>query len=237
MPDPAPSEAPCVEPAGGGRLLFLASASPRRRKLLEEAGFAPVVISSGVDDAELCPGARSSPEEWATSLAFLKASAAVAGSAAEGARPIDEKAVVLGADTVVVKGDEVMGKPTDADDARRIVRALAGGEHRVITGVAVVRAGPGGVQVAWRDLLCDAATVRVGPIDAGEIERYVESGAWEGKAGGYNLSERLEAGWPIEFEGDPGTIMGLPMRRLGPMLARLLSGVEVRSRGAVPGGS
>lgn len=69
-------------------------------------------------------------------------------------------------------------------------------------------------------LFTDTARVRVGRIPIAEIESYVASGQWRGKAGAYNLAERLAAGWPIEYEGDPATIMGLPMRRLTRCLAR-----------------
>jgi septum formation protein len=69
-------------------------------------------------------------------------------------------------------------------------------------------------------MFTDRATVRLGRIAPPEIDGYVASGQWRGKAGAYNLAERLEAGWPITYEGDPGTIMGLPMRRLAPLLRR-----------------
>jgi predicted house-cleaning NTP pyrophosphatase (Maf/HAM1 superfamily) len=66
--------------------------------------------------------------------------------------------------------------------------------------------------------------VRVGHIPDLEIEWYLASGQWRGKAGAYNLSERLTAGWPIEYDGDPGTIMGLPMRKLTGRLAAFVAG-------------
>jgi predicted house-cleaning NTP pyrophosphatase (Maf/HAM1 superfamily) len=61
----------------------------------------------------------------------------------------------------------------------------------------------------------------MGDVSDGVIDAYVASGAWQGKAGGYNLNERLEAGWPLEFFGDPSTIMGLPMRAILAALRRL----------------
>lgn len=197
------------------RRLLLASRSPRRRKLLSEHGFAHEVIESGVDDSCLAPG-RVSAEQWVLALAHLKARAglaslAVSDGAADG--------VLLAADTVVVKGDELIGQPRDASDARRIIRTLSNGEHRVLTGVAIAS----GDDVRW---LLDAAEVRVGDIGDARIDKYVDSGDWRGKAGGYNLAERLEAGWPIEFVGDATSIMGLPMQRLAPMLTELLGGVE-----------
>ena len=68
----------------------------------------------------------------------------------------------------------------------------------------------------------DATLVRIGALPESDLESYVNSGAWSGKSGGYNLSDRIEAGWDIEFEGDPTTVMGLPMGRLVPELEKIL---------------
>lgn len=190
--------------------LFLASKSPRRADLLRRHGFAFEQVSSGVDDALLVKGAVT-PAEWVAALAHLKARA---GARSLGAR--SGEGVVLGSDTVVVKNGRVIGQPVDADDARRIIESLQRGEHEVVTGVALLAPGRG------RVLFTDAARVRVGDIGAERVEWYVSSGAWAGKAGAYNLEERLADGWPIEYEGDPGTIMGLPMARLAPVLRRVL---------------
>lgn len=67
----------------------------------------------------------------------------------------------------------------------------------------------------------DSTIVSMGMPSDSELGAYLDSGSWKGKAGGYNLSERIDAGWPIEFEGDPTTVMGLPMRRLIPLLEEL----------------
>jgi septum formation protein len=150
-------------------------------------------------------------------LAYLKAAAA--HKSTDTRRLAPGELVVLGADTVVVKrsGDETefIGQPRDAADAERILRRLANGEHEVVTGVALVDAATG-----RRDLFCDRATVRVGAISEDTLAAYLASGEWAGKAGAYNLAERIEAGWPIEFDGDPATIMGLPMRMLPDRLRR-----------------
>ena len=95
------------------------------------------------------------------------------------------------------------------DDARRMLLTMRDADHEVYTGVALLDARTG-----MRDLYVDRAIVHVGHISDEAIEEYVASGQWRGKAGAYNLAERLSAGWPITFEGDPGTIMGLPMRTL-----------------------
>jgi septum formation protein len=192
-----------------GRVLprvLLASRSPRRRRMLTERGIEHTAVISGVDDSELVRGGVTAAE-WVAALAYFKAAAAHEQLDAAAFAP--GELVVLGADTVVRKGDRIIGQPVDAADAERIVRLLQNGEHDVLTGVAFIDAGTG-----KRDMWVDRSRVRVGEIGDERIGAYLVSTDWRGKAGAYNLSERLEAGWPIEFEGDPGTIMGLPMERL-----------------------
>lgn len=190
--------------------VVLASQSPRRRRLLEEYGIAHGTVASGVDDGLLVRGGVT-PSEWVAALAYFKAASARERLSLPGVAAGD--VVILGADTVVRKGDRIIGQPADAADAERIVRTLENGSHDVLTGVAFVDAATG-----RRDMWVDRATVRVGEIGGERISAYVATGGWRGKAGAYNLSERLADGWPIEYDGDPGTIMGLPMRRLTPRL-------------------
>lgn len=185
-------------------LVLLASRSPRRVELLTQAGIDFVVAQPTLNDADLDPGSRSA-DQWVAAMAYLKAAAAIRQKlyvSASADRPVG---VVLGADTVVADGAEIIGQPRDEADARRIIRKLADAEHDVLTGVAMLCPRTG-----RRELFIDRATVRVGEIDERAIEEYVASGQWRGKAGAYNLAERIAAGWPISFDGDPGTIMGLP---------------------------
>lgn len=198
----------------GGSLprVLLASQSPRRRRMLTEHGIEHTAVISGVDDSELVRGGVTATE-WVAALAYFKAAAAHERLDPAGFAP--GELVVLGADTVVRKGDRIIGQPVDAADAERIVRLLQNGEHDVLTGVAFIDAASG-----KRDMWVDRSRVRVGEIGDERIGTYVAGTDWRGKAGAYNLSERLEAGWPIEFEGDAGTIMGLPMNRLVDRLAR-----------------
>lgn len=189
--------------------LVLASKSPRRRELLSEHGFAHEVISAGVDDSELVRGGTEA-EPWVISLAYLKARAGLRALAAHA-----KGALVLGADTVVSKEGDVIGQPTDADDARRIIERLSGGEHRVLTGVALLT-------TERRHLMLDVAHVRFGTLTPEQIDRYISSGDWAGKAGAYNFAERVADAWPLTCEGDPTGVMGLPMRRLTPILESLL---------------
>ncbi len=194
----------------GGRvpsrpLVLLASRSPRRRELLTRAGIEFVVAQPALDDADLDPG-ESSAEQWVAAMAYLKAATAVRQglhTSLDTARPVG---VILGADTVVSLGERIIGQPRDLADARRIIEELADAEHEVLTGVAMLCP-----RTQRREIFIDRATVRVGIITPREIDAYLATGQWRGKAGAYNLSERIAAGWPITCTGDTGTIMGLPV--------------------------
>lgn len=190
-----------------GFRLVLASVSPRRRRLLQDAGFPHEVVSPCIDDGELTPAPGIDPRRWAMSLSYLKARSARRRMDAA----FDARTVLLAADTVVVKAREIIGQPRDEADARRILARLSDGSHEVITGVTMLR-GP------RRWMFADSARVTVGELSAPLVEPYIASGEWRGKAGGYNLMERIDAGWPITFTGDPSTIMGLPMGLLTPRL-------------------
>ncbi|MCA9273122.1 MAG: Maf family protein [Phycisphaerales bacterium] len=184
--------------------LVLASQSPRRRQLLTQAGYAFTVPTRLVDDGRLISGAVS-PGDWVMALAYLKAAGASGG--------IGPGSVVLGADTVCVGEDELIGQPRDAAHAEAILRSFIGREHAVVTGVALLNPETG-----ERELMLDEAVVRWGDVSDEEIASYIDTGQWRGKAGAYNLRERLEAGWAIEYRGDATSIMGLPMDLLNEKL-------------------
>ncbi|KAA0215200.1 MAG: septum formation protein Maf [Leptolyngbya sp. PLA3] len=189
----------------------LASRSPRRRELLTSHGVRHEVIDADIDDAELAPGDRD-PRSWVMALAYLKAQAGALGS--RDAMLLDGT-VFLGADTVCVKDGQIIGQPADEADARRILHLFRDTDHEVLTGVALLDTRTG-----QRDMFVDVARVHVGHVSDQQIEDYLASGHWRGKAGAYNLSERLEAGWPITYQGDPTSIMGLPMEALTARLSR-----------------
>jgi septum formation protein len=192
--------------------LWLASRSERRRRLLDAAGVPVRIRPAGVDDGRLRPGRAPAPH-WVMSLAYFKARWVADALAAD---PDGPDGTVLGADTVCVHGGVILGQPAGDDDARGMLRALRASTHVTMTGVCFITCDD---RRRW--LLVDRAVVRFGALDDDEIDRYVAAGAWKGKAGGYNLQERVDAGWPIVCEGDPATVMGLPMRRLEPWLAGL----------------
>jgi septum formation protein len=199
--------------------MLLASRSPRRRSLLEQAGIPHFADDPGVDDGLLRPGAVP-PTHWVASLAYLKAAAGLA-------RRPDHQGLVLGADTVCVAEGRILGQPRDEADAERMLRMFEGRSHDVLTGIALLVPGADGR--TSRHLFTDAAVVRVSSLGPRRIGEYLATGRWRGKAGAYNLEDRLAAGWPIEFDGDPTTVVGLPMRRLIPRLRRL--GVDVAPAG------
>jgi len=189
--------------------LILASTSPRRRQLLTEHGYAHEATKPPVDDGQLGRG-RVSAAGWVASLAWLKARAVWDGLSTT----TRAGAIVLAADTIVHKNGEILGQPTDHDDARRIVSTLVEGEHLVLTGVCLIGEGE-------RTWFVDRSAVRVGTVTPRQIESYLDTNGWRGKAGGYNLHERIADGWPIEYQGDDTSIMGLPMSRLKAELDRI----------------
>lgn len=204
--------------------LLLASRSPRRRSLLTEAGFSHQVCSPGFEDGPLRPGAVS-PSQWVASLAKLKAWAGTQTSEAS-ALLATRDVVVLGADTACVMDGTLIGTPVDANEAAHMVRAFANREHEVVTGVAIVRCTRGMTGTAKRNesvaisrtMFADVARVRMGAMSERELEAYIASNLWQGKAGGYNIAERIANGWDISFTGDQTSIMGLPMLRVPRML-------------------
>lgn len=196
---------PTISPRKFPRV-HLASQSPRRRELLSSHGVEHDASHPGIDDGLLTQG-NVSAREWVASLAYLKAAAGARSGA---------KGPVLGADTVCVKDGDLLGQPADEADARRMIQLLENCSHEVVTGVALFWPDSG-----RREIFVDEAVVHVGDIGEARIDEYLCTGQWQGKAGAYNLSERIEAGWPITYEGDPSTVMGLPMIALLRRLERI----------------
>lgn len=198
--------------------IWLASASPRRRMLLLEAGFGVIVEPSDLDDGRLKRG-DVSPGAWVMALAWFKAR-----RVAERILPstafvqAESNRFVLAADTICVHEGRLLGQPGDAIEARGMMELMRDSTHTTLTGVCLFDPDPG-----RRFITFDEATVKMGAISDAAIEEYIGSGHWRGKAGAYNLSERIEAGWPIQCLGDPTTVMGLPMRKLPEWIERFRS--------------
>jgi septum formation protein len=176
--------------------LVLASGSPRRSQLLERAGVSFEVLPPGIEELEQ---AGEAPEALVVRLAREKA---IAVARRVGGRP---RRVVLGADTLVVLGEDVLGKPRDAADAEEILGRLVGHTHRVLTGVAVVSSDA--FQV--REHLV-ASRVRMRPAGRDEIRRYVATGEPLDKAGAYAAQGRGRD-FIEEIVGSESNVIGLPV--------------------------
>ncbi|MBM3999198.1 MAG: septum formation protein Maf [Planctomycetes bacterium] len=181
--------------------LILASESPRRRDLMREAGYSFTVVAPR-PGLESGPRDGESPEDLVARLASAKA--------AEVATRIP-RGLVIACDTVVACRGRILGKPRDADDARRMLGDLSGREQRVVSGLCLHGVPSGQVRVE-----VDVARLRMARLDESAIEDYVRSGLWEGKAGGFGLQDRN--GWLEIVAGSSSSIVGLPLERLARML-------------------
>lgn len=194
--------------------MILASGSPQRRAILEQLGVAFRVVVTGVDELEAGP-----PEEIAVENARRKASAAatreavgVTGGQAGGNRFTAE--TVLGVDTLVALDGRIYGKPTDREDAVMTLRELAGRSHRVVSGVCVIENGETRTAAA-------VTQVHFRPLPEAVLAWYVETGEWQGRAGGYAIQGR-GAALVRSIEGDYLNVVGLPVATLLELLPSLL---------------
>ncbi len=191
--------------------LFLASASPRRRTLLQQVGLKPTPLPQHVDEKTV---AGETPRGLVVRLAETK------GRSAE--RVLSDSpdpALIIAADTEVVLGEEVLGKPRDSDHARAMLQRLSGREHEVMTGVFICRTDNGSSAVG-----VESTCVRFRALDAATISSYVSSGEPLDKAGAYGIQGRgalLTAG----IEGSWSNVVGFPLERLPDWLKEL--GVDI----------
>lgn len=193
--------------------VVLASASPRRKQLLQDAGVkARVLVPAEKVDEALSPDELAIPAEAAKKLAEKKAGAAVQELLAAGEQGMF---AVIGADTMVVKGAEVFGKPRNLDDAKRMLRELSGCTHQVITGVSLwmLLVGEGDeVSLGYRTF-ADASAVTFKELTDEDIADYLRRGESFDKAGAYAIQGEGRA-LVERYEGALDTIIGLPVERL-----------------------
>ena len=185
--------------------LLLASTSPQRRAILEQLGLpfdvvAPRYVEHDPPDAD--------PVELVRAHARGKAESVAAE--AEG-RP------VLGVDTTVVCGRRVYAKPRDAEDAERMLEALGGATHAVVSGLCLLTPG-------WELVETETTLVRFRPLTPRDLGEYVASGEWEGRAGGYAI-QGLGAALVERIEGDYLNVVGLPAALLVRLLVERFPGV------------
>ena len=171
--------------------LILASASPRRRELLSRLNVNPAAITAA--DIDESPRKAEVPRNYARRMTREKALAIAAGDA-----------FVLSGDTVVALGRRILPKAEDEATARRCLSLLSGRRHRVLSAVALL--APDGTM---REKISETV-VRFKPLSAAEIDAYIASGEWHGKAGGYAIQGRAEAliAW---IGGSHSGVMGVPL--------------------------
>lgn len=185
--------------------LILASGSPRRKEIMGLLGLEFLVQSSEFDESLV---KEENPEDLVEELALQKA--------LEVAKDYSD-AVVVGGDTVVAVGGEILGKAKDVDEAREILNKLIGSEHEVVTGVAVVNTLTGGQLVGH-----EIARVKFRDVLEEELEEYLRAGYWQGFAGGYAIQGGAKS-WVIERPAKLGTIIGMPVS----LLVELLESVGI----------
>lgn len=182
--------------------LILASRSPRRRELLAEAGYRFDVVPPA-ESVECGVCSRESPAEMVARLAYEKA--------ADVARRVG-RGLILGCDTVAECNAEILGKPGDIATARRMLGLLRGREHRVLSGLCL-----------WDypdtrpDTRVSVTRLRMDELTDRQLDEYLESYQWEGKAGAFGYQDRL--GWVHIIEGSESNVVGLPLELLKEMIA------------------
>ena len=185
--------------------LILASASPRRRELLTQAGYTFTVESADIDESER---PNESPADYVRRLAEEKAQAIFA-------RHTGENLIVLGADTSVVCEGHVLAKPADAADAKRMLQHLSGRTHQVLTGIAAVTS-------AGTTSAVESTDVTFSEIPESELDLYCATTEPLDKAGAYGI-QGYAARWIPRIDGDYFNVMGLPIARTVKLIESSLS--------------
>jgi septum formation protein len=193
-------------------MLVLASASPRRRELLAQAGYTFQVHPAHIPEDPL---AGEDPIGYVSRLAREKAQAVfkqltAANAVAQDGIKDGKSLVVLGADTTVTLDNHILGKPEDAADAARMLRLLSGRTHRVITGIALVAA-------EYVEVAAEVTAVRFVTLSEAEIAAYVATGEPMDKAGAYAIQGRA-ARWIPRIEGCYFNVVGLPLSLVSTLL-------------------
>jgi septum formation protein len=184
--------------------LILASRSPRRRELLRSAGYEFEVIAP--DEAAECGVcSRETPPEMVARLAYQKA---------ENVAARIDKGLILGCDTVAECHGHILGKPENEEHAREMLQLLRGRRHHVYSGVCLWQR-PGDVA----HVKVDCTRLRMDAISDQQLEQYLESRQWEGKAGAFGYQDRI--GWIHILQGSESNVVGLPLELLAEMLGEV----------------
>ena len=186
-------------PSGLASTLYLASASPRRALLISLLGVKSVVEKPSHIEEIFNP--TSIPSEIASQLAFQKASATISLLAEN-----DPPGIILGADTIVVIDGAILGKPSDSEDAKRMLRTLSNATHTVFTGVSLIDS----ITKEYRTFV-EATQVTFRKLEEQEITRYVAGGSPMDKAGSYGIQDDHGAVFISRIDGDYYNVVGLPI--------------------------
>ncbi len=178
--------------------LYLASASPRRKELMEKIGYPFEVLVSEADETI----SETNPDRVTMALSERKAMA-VAATLKDG--------IVIGADTVVSIDDRILGKPADAEEAFDMIDRLQGREHAVTTGYTIILISDG--KITRKQSGFEETKVKVAPMLSEEIKAYISTGEPFDKAGGYGIQGQF-AVYVEEIKGDYYNVVGLPICRL-----------------------
>lgn len=184
--------------------LILASASPRRAQLLRDVGYRFKIVHPPLDEPDDM-GADIPPARLAEALSYFKA---------RSVRMLGESGVIIGADTVVANAHRVFGKPVDREDARAILSRLATTTHQVITGLTVLD-----TVSDQRMITHDLTHVTMGAMSPQQIEEYLDTDQWRGKAGAYGIQDGDDA-FVERYKGSFTNVVGLPMELLMRLLDR-----------------
>lgn len=185
--------------------LILASASPRRKELLEKIGL-PFTVQPAKGEERIT---QKSPAAVVMELSRQKAEEIAAAQT--------EDCIIIGADTVVARGDKIMGKPKDAADAKQMLRSIADDCHQVYTGVTLIRTGAHPQSVTFQE----KTDVFLYPISDAELDAYIASGDPMDKAGVYGIQGDF-AIYVKRIAGDYYNVVGLPIGRVYQELKRML---------------
>jgi len=188
--------------------LILASASPRRQQLLTEAGYTFVTLlpDESAEDGRL---PDEPPEEYVRRLAFQKA---------KNVADKIEQGIILGGDTVVLCGQDILEKPIDRDDARKMLRQLGGQVHQVLSGLCLIKKA-----VAVETTLLETETTRLmmQVISDDDIKSYLDTEQWKGKAGAFGYQDGND--WINILEGSESNVVGLPLELFRKMYLTVLT--------------
>lgn len=183
--------------------IILASSSPRRKELLLKYGIKPIINSSNIEEII---STSETPEQVAMSLAFLKAE--------DIASNFSGNEIVIAADTIVCFEDNILGKPVNEDEARYMIQRMSGKKHFVVTGLSIIKVGTNNKIVDYEKTM-----VKFRELSEDKIQRYLNTGEYKDKAGGYGIQGQGEI-LVEEINGCYSNVVGLPIPKLDKLLEK-----------------